>query len=94
MSPLSSLGDVSQRSERNNPQSKHAGGPHPAAFQSRCKALVVRNAGLKKPEIPFINAIMNITPSAVLRFILVFPLKNYLNFVILTIWLSHLKGSI
>ena len=78
-------------------QSKHAGGLILLPFKAGAKltlALVVQNVGLKNPEIPFINAVRNLTPSAILCFILVLPLKKYLNFVILTIWLSSLKGGI
>lgn len=57
-------------------------------------APVVQNVGLKNPEIPFINAVMNVTSSLILCFVLVFPLKNDFNFIILTTGLSSLKEGI
>lgn len=54
---------------KNSGQSKYAGGLILLCFKGGAKltlALVVQNVGFKNPEIPFINAVMNITPSTIL----------------------------
>lgn len=94
-SPAHTLGNVSQRCQRNNVQSKYTGGLF-LLPSDRCKAHTgsrAWNVGLTNPESPFITAIVNVTPSTPLCFILEFPSKKYLNFVILTIGLVASKKT-
>lgn len=77
--PVNSAEDVCQRCEQScEVQAKYAGGLILQPFKAGAKLTltpVVQNVGLKNPEIPSINAVMNIAPSTTLCFVLVFLQK-------------------